>query len=163
MIEVVDMSGLGIDTDPFSKLAERVFEKMRLEDGVGLEVTFVDEATMTDLNEEWMGREGPTDVLSFPMDEIRPGSKGSSGAERLLGDVVVCPAVAARNVVQAGHSLEREMGLLTVHGILHLLGYDHATPAEEKEMFGLQADLLGLFPDDGSRDNSVPDDKSPNA
>lgn len=147
MIEVVDLSGRGIDPEPYSALVARVFGQMRLLEGVDVEITFVDKATIADLNKEWMGREGPTDVLSFPMDELRPGREGSPVVEGLLGDIVVCPAVAAQQATEAGHSIEREMGLLVVHGILHLLGYDHATPEEEKGMFSLQSTLLGAFPD----------------
>jgi probable rRNA maturation factor len=147
MIEISDESGRGIDPEPYVRLAARVLSEMWLGENVGLEVTFVDEATMAELNREWMGEEGPTDVLSFPMDELRPGEEGSPTEDGVLGDVVVCPAVAAVQATKAGHSVEREMGLLLVHGILHLLGYDHATVVEEKEMFALQEELLDCFPD----------------
>ena len=89
-----------------------------------------------------MEKEGPTDVLAFPMDELRPGLVNEEPEEGVLGDLVLCPAVAERQAVEAGHSTEDEIELLTVHGILHLLGYDHAEPEEHKEMFGLQAQLL---------------------
>jgi probable rRNA maturation factor len=90
-----------------------------------------------------MDEPGPTDVLSFPMDELRPPRDRDEPPEPgVLGDVVLCPQVAARQAAQAGHSAQEELDLLTTHGILHLLGYDHAEPAEEREMFGLQGELL---------------------
>jgi probable rRNA maturation factor len=81
-------------------------------------------------------------VLAFPMDELRPGLVNEEPEEGVLGDLVLCPAVAERQAATAGHSSDAELNLLTVHGILHLLGYDHAEPEEHREMFGLQAALL---------------------
>ncbi len=89
-----------------------------------------------------MDKEGPTDVLAFPMDELRPGLVDEEPEEGVLGDLVLCPSVAERQGEEAGHRREAEIELLTVHGILHLLGYDHAEPEEHAEMFGLQAELL---------------------
>jgi len=103
-----------------------------------LSITIVDEAEMTDLHIQWMDLPGPTDVLSFPMDEIKPNS--AADGPGVIGDIVLCPDFAARQAVN--HSLQEELELLTVHGVLHLLGYDHADPSEEKEMFGLQDQLL---------------------
>ena len=100
---------------------------------------------MTELNHRWMDGDGPTDVLAFPMDEAASTTAPArpNGAEpALLGDVVLCPEVAAKQAAAAGHATADELHLLTVHGILHLLGYDHAEPDEEREMFGLQAKLL---------------------
>ena len=100
---------------------------------------------MTDLHVRYLDEPGPTDVMSFPMDELRPGREGSTGEPGMLGDVVLCPEVAAAQAEAAGHSTAEELLLLTVHGILHLLGYDHAEPEEEKEMFDLQRKLLLTF------------------
>ena len=90
---------------------------------------------MTELHERWMDEPGPTDVLSFPMDELRPGrvDRDDDGPTTpgLLGDVVLCPAVARRQAQVAGHSMQDELELLCTHGILHLLGFDHAEPDEE--------------------------------
>jgi probable rRNA maturation factor len=110
-----------------------------------LAILLVDEAAMEQLHVQWMDEPGPTDVLSFPMDELRPGREGDPSPPGLLGDVVLCPDVAARQAAAAGHSSAEELLLLTTHGILHLLGYDHAEPEEEKEMFGLQRRLLLTF------------------
>jgi probable rRNA maturation factor len=100
---------------------------------------------MEQLHLQWMGEPGPTDVLSFPMDELRPGRDGETSAEGILGDIVLCPSVAATQAEAAGHSVMAELSMLTIHGLLHLLGYDHAEPDEEKEMFGLQADILQKY------------------
>ena len=117
-------------------------DRMRVHPQAELCIKAVDEATIAELNEKWMEKEGPTDVLAFPMDELRPGLVNEELEEGMLGDLVLCPEVAERQAVTAGHSTEAEIELLTVHGILHLLGYDHAEPEEHKEMFGLQAQLL---------------------
>ena len=92
-----------------------------------------------------MDEPGATDVLSFPMDELRPGRPDSQTPAGLLGDVVICPQVAGEQAEAAGHDLATEMNILLTHGMLHLLGFDHATPAEEAEMFGLQRDLVTAF------------------
>jgi len=108
-------------------------------------VLLVDTEYMAELNHRWMGGDGPTDVLAFPMDEgsIDHGPGEPPGGEpTLLGDIVLAPGVAAKQAAGAGHSAAEELHLLTVHGVLHLLGYDHAEPEEEREMFGLQARLL---------------------
>ncbi len=110
---------------------------------------------MTELHVRWMGEPGPTDVLAFPMDELRPPQPGGGQSERdqassagipgLLGDVVICPQVAAAQAVTAKHGTEEEIDLLCAHGILHLLGYDHADPAEHAAMFSLQDRLLSSW------------------
>jgi probable rRNA maturation factor len=100
---------------------------------------------MEQLHVQWMDEPGPTDVLSFPMDELRPGTEDQPSPAGLLGDVVLCPQVAQTQADVAGHSLKEELQLLTAHGMLHLLGFDHADPAEEREMFGIQRDILVGF------------------
>ena len=141
-IEVNDESGVGVDGEEFASLAAFVLEQMHVHPLAELSILFVDTATMSELHERWMDEPGPTDVLSFPMDELRPAREGEEPVQGVLGDIVVCPEVAQRQAREAGHSAIEEMLLLTVHGILHLLGYDHAEPAEEKEMFDLQRRLL---------------------
>jgi probable rRNA maturation factor len=147
-VEVLNESGVEVDENALAALARHVLDGMRVHPLAELSVLLVDEAAMSELHEKWMGEPGPTDVLAFPMDELRPGHM-SGGADEdgetdpgLLGDVVLCPAVAERQAGQAGHARSEELELLCTHGILHLLGYDHAEPEEHKEMFGLQADLL---------------------
>ena len=141
-IEILDESGSGLDVKHFSQLARFVMDQMRVHPLAELCIKAVDEDTIAELNEKWMEKEGPTDVLAFPMDELRPGKVNEEPEEGVLGDLVLCPVVAARQAEAAGHTTTDELDLLTVHGILHLLGYDHAEPEEHKEMFGLQARLL---------------------
>ena len=144
-IEVNDESGEGVDGERVSALARFVLDALKVHPQAELSVLAVDVATMSSLHEQWMDEEGPTDVLSFPMDELRPGRDGEPTPAGLLGDVVLCPEVAAQQARTAGHSTAEELLLLTTHGILHLLGYDHAEPEEEKEMFALQRRLLLTF------------------
>ncbi len=141
-IEVLDESGAGVDARHLSRLARFVLDQMRVHPMAELCVTAVDEDTIAELNEKWMEKTGPTDVLAFPMDEMRPGATGEEPVEGVLGDLVLCPAVAERQGREAGHGTRAEIELLTVHGVLHLLGYDHAEPDEHREMFGLQDRLL---------------------
>ena len=141
-IEVLNESGLDLDVRRTQKLARFVMDRMRVHPLAELCVTAVDAETIAELNQKWMEKEGPTDVLAFPMDELRPGLVNEEPEEGVLGDLVLCAAVAERQAAEAGHSTRDEVHLLTVHGILHLLGYDHAEPDEHKEMFGLQATLL---------------------
>lgn len=150
-IEVLNESSAEVDEKAIADLSRHVLDGMRVHPLAELSVLLVDEAAMTELHEKWMDEPGPTDVLSFPMDELRPGHM-SGGADEdgetdpgLLGDVVLCPAVAEKQAREAGHSTVQELELLCTHGILHLLGYDHAEPEEHREMFGLQAELLGSW------------------
>jgi probable rRNA maturation factor len=144
-IEVNNESGVGVDESEIVALARHVLDGMRVNAQAELSVLLVDEAAMEQLNRQWMDEAGPTDVLSFPMDELRPGREEEDLQPGLLGDVVLCPQVARRQARQAGHSNEEELLLLTTHGILHLLGFDHAEPEEEQEMFDLQRRLLLTF------------------
>jgi probable rRNA maturation factor len=105
----------------------------------------VDEPAMEKLHIELMDEPGATDVLSVPMDELTPGTPDRPTPQGMLGDIAVCPQVAQVQAKNAGHPLQDEMLLLTTHGILHLLGYDHAEPEEKAEMFGLQRELLSGF------------------
>ena len=141
-IEVLDESGYGIDVKHLAGLSRYVMDRMRVHPLAELCIKAVDEATIARLNEQWMEKQGPTDVLAFPMDELRPGLVDEDPEEGVLGDLVLCPKVAEAQGETAGHGTLAELELLTVHGILHLLGYDHAEPEEHKEMFGLQDELL---------------------
>jgi probable rRNA maturation factor len=148
-IEVLNESGLDVvDVRRLQRLAAFVLDRMQVHPQAELCITAVDEDTIAELNAKWMDKDGPTDVLAFPMDELRPGKVNEELEEGVLGDLVLCPAVAVRQAEEAvaqgqvGHTARAELDLLTVHGILHLLGYDHAEPEEHAEMFGLQARLL---------------------
>ncbi len=144
-IEVNNESGFEVDEAEVAELARYVLDEMHVHPQTDLSVLLVDVDVMTDLHVRWMDEPGPTDVLSFPMDELRHGRDGEPSPPGLLGDVVLCPEVAAQQARAAGHSTVEELLLLTAHGILHLLGYDHAEPDEEKEMFALQRRLLLTF------------------
>jgi probable rRNA maturation factor len=141
-IEILHESGDEVDVTDLSQLSRFVLDRMRVHPLAELCIKVVDEATIAELNERWMDKTGPTDVLAFPMDELRPGRVNEEPEEGVLGDLVLCSTVAARQAEEAGHPARDEVELLTVHGILHLLGYDHAEPEEHQEMFDLQARLL---------------------
>ena len=145
MIDVNNETDVEVDEAEFAALASYVLRQMHVAEGAELAILFVDESAMEELHIKWMDEPGPTDVLSFPMDELRPGTADHPTPPGLLGDIVVCPTIAAKQAVAAGHSAAEEMLLLTTHGILHLLGYDHAEPDDEKEMFELQRTLLLTF------------------
>jgi len=144
-IEVANESGVEVDEAEFAALGRFVLDTLHVHPRSELSIMFVDTTVMTELHVQWMDEPGPTDVLSFPMDELRPGREGEETPPGTLGDVVLCPEVAAQQATVAGHSTAEELLLLTTHGILHLLGYDHAEPEEEKEMFALQRRLLLTF------------------
>ena len=149
-IEVLNESGLDLDMQQLAQLSRFVMDRMRVHPQAELCIKAVDQDTIAALNAQWMDKEGPTDVLAFPMDELRPGlvtEEPEAGDTAVLGDIVLCPAVAERQGETAGHGTVAELELLTVHGILHLLGYDHAEPEEHQEMFGLQDQLLSEWRD----------------
>jgi probable rRNA maturation factor len=147
-IEVLEEAGQEVDVRRLARLSRFAMDRLRVHPQAELCIKLVDEGTIAELNERWMEKEGPTDVLAFPMDELRPGLADEDPEEGVLGDLVLCPQVAERQATearakgQAGYTTTDEVDLLTVHGILHLLGYDHAEPEEHREMFGLQARLL---------------------
>lgn len=144
-IEVVNETTETIDLDEFRAVAEYVLAQMHVSSEAELAVMFIDPEPMEELHLKWMDLPGPTDVMSFPMDELRPGQPGRITPPGTLGDIVICPQVAAKQALKAGHAAIEEMLLLTVHGILHLLGYDHLESEEEKVMFELQRKLLLTF------------------
>ena len=141
-IDVLNESDFSLDEMELVACAKYVMGEMKVHPQADLCVKLVDEPAMEVLHVKWMDLPGPTDVMSFPMDELRPGRDGQEPAEGVLGDIVLCSSFAARQAVGAGHATEEELLLLLTHGILHLLGYDHAEPDEEREMFELQRTLL---------------------
>ena len=124
-----------VDEEGLTVLAVRTLAAEGLTDGIELSVSFVDEAEMAGLHVRYMHEEGPTDVLSFPLDEV------DERGVRLLGDVIVAPSVAARNNPSDPAA---EIRLLVVHGILHVLGYDHEEDAERAEMWARQERYSGV-------------------
>jgi probable rRNA maturation factor len=143
-VEVANESGLDVSEDELISVARFVIDKMNVHPEAELSMVLLDSTSMADLHMRWMDLPGPTDVMSFPMDELEPGGRPDTPepGPAMLGDIVLCPEFAAEQAAAAGHSLGHELALLTIHGVLHLLGYDHAEPAEEKEMFALQRQLL---------------------
>jgi probable rRNA maturation factor len=144
-IEVNNESTVAADEEELVRLARFVLDSLYVHPEAELSIIMVDTEAMERLHIEWMDEPGATDVLSFPMDELRPGTAMKPGPAGVLGDIVICPQVAQEQAQKAGHGLLDEMLLLTTHGILHLLGFDHAEPAEKEEMFGLQRQLLSSF------------------
>jgi probable rRNA maturation factor len=144
-IEVSNESVVPVDEAALQRLAIYALDQLHVHPDAELAILLVDEAAMEQLHVQWMDEPGPTDVLSFPMDELRPGTEDAITPAGLLGDIVLCPQVAIVQAEGAGHSPLEEMLLLTTHGILHLLGFDHAEPDEEKEMFAIQRDILVGF------------------
>ena len=144
-VDIANESGAPVDEEALSQLARFVLARLGIHPQAELSVLLVDEAAMTELHVKWMDEPGPTDVLSFPMDELRPPKDDDVPEPGLLGDVVLCPTVAHRQGLAAGHSTQDELNLLTTHGILHLLGYDHGEPVEEREMFSLQDEIVAAW------------------
>jgi probable rRNA maturation factor len=137
-IEIANNSGIACNEDSIVDVAAFVLDKMGIHPDSDLGITLVDEDEITKLHIEWMNLPGPTDVLSFPMDELKPFS--ASDGPGVIGDIVICPQFAAKQATT--HSTEDEISLLTVHGVLHLLGFDHVEEEEHKVMFGIQDKTL---------------------
>ncbi|HEX6686120.1 MAG TPA: rRNA maturation RNase YbeY [Candidatus Limnocylindrales bacterium] len=165
-IEIANESGVDVDADQIVAVARHTLGQMGVNPLAELSVLLVDADYMAVLNHQWMGKDGPTDVLAFPMDEttsIDHGPAEAPGAPTLLGDIVLCPEVATAQAAKYGsadprmrvdevtqpadsnYGMADELTMLTIHGVLHLLGYDHAEPEEEREMFALQGKLLSAW------------------
>ncbi len=141
-VDVLNESGTDVDVVELTRLSRFVMARLRLHPSTQLCVRLVDEETMASLNSRWMHATGPTDVLAFPMDELEPPRAGQEPEEGCLGDLAVCPQVAQAQADERSQDPVEELRLLTVHGILHLLGYDHGEPEEQNTMFALQARLI---------------------
>jgi probable rRNA maturation factor len=175
-----------IDTMRWIRLAEAVLAEEGVRGDTEVSILYVDESTIADLNHRFLGKDGPTDVLAFPIDEepVEGGRSPDSGgtgpgfnpspeeAPTLLGDVVICPAVAHRNAPEHAGTYEDELALLLVHGLLHLLGLDHDEPAEAEVMEAKERDLLGrhhgavptrAYPSTADRDSGSSGDSTPEA
>ena len=137
-IELSNESSKPCNEDDLISVAAFAITAMGVHSDSDLSITIVDEDRMSELHVELMDLEGPTDVLSFPMDEMLPNS--AADGPGIIGDIVLCPEFAAAQAVN--HSLDDELALLTVHGVLHCLGYDHAESEEERVMFALQDRIL---------------------
>jgi probable rRNA maturation factor len=144
-IEIANLAEAEIDEPDIMVLTGFLMEQIGMSPKVELSVSFVDEDKMSELHQRWMGLSGPTDVLSFPMDELVEPVPGETISDGILGDIVICQSVAARQAKQAGHTTAAEIDVLLTHGVLHLLGNDHAEPEEAKLMFARQSSLLQSF------------------
>ncbi len=154
-----EQTAVPVDVLRFVRLAELVLREERAPNDAELSVIFVDEQAITDLHERFLDEPGPTDVLAFPLDDdVAPGGRQPDEGGRgpgaqpdptdlptVLGDVVVCPTVAKRQAEERGLAVDDELALLVVHGVLHLLDYDHAEPAETERMRRRERELLDRF------------------
>jgi len=147
-----------MDVTRWAGLARQVLAARGVKGETEVSLLFVDEDAMAALNQQFLGKTGPTDVLSFPIEDepgptgrspdfggSGPGTSPEQGTLTLLGDVVICPEVASRNAVEHGVSLDDEIALLVVHGLLHLLGMDHEEEAEAERMEAVEQQLLARF------------------
>lgn len=144
-IAVINESAVACDTDALARLAAFLFPLVRIADDCELCITIVDEPRMEELHVQWMDLPDATDVLSFPMDELRSAGENEEFPSGILGDIVLCPEFARKQAAEAGRSLDAELQFLTTHGVLHLLGHDHMTPEEYDVMFALQDQLLAKW------------------
>jgi probable rRNA maturation factor len=136
-IEVTNTSGQLVPTTEMVSLMTHAMNALELNPECDLNVSFVEDEYMTELHIKWMDEPGTTDVLSFPMDmPEQPGEVVT------LGDIVISPVVAAAQALNQGHSTEHEIYILATHGLLHIIGYDHADKADEKVMFELQEKIV---------------------
>lgn len=140
-IEIINRSGIAYSDGDLMSLLKFGMAELGLNPECDLDVLLVDEEEMTQLHVKWMDEPGPTDVLTFPMDELRPNTQEAG----ILGDIVLCPRVAMDQAESTSHSLEHEMSILGVHGLLHIVGYDHSNKEDEKEMFELQESIVSRW------------------
>ncbi|MDR3128025.1 MAG: rRNA maturation RNase YbeY [Bifidobacteriaceae bacterium] len=144
-VEIINETKYQFNEAEFIQLAIFTMKKMFVSTKSDLNIKFVNPDEIAKLHVEYLEIPGPTDVMSFPMDELKAGSSDKPTSTGILGDIVICPEIAKKNANKAGHSYIDEMLLLEVHSILHLLGFDHIKPAEEKKMFDLQRSILMEF------------------
>lgn len=140
-IEITNRSGIAYSEEDLTSLLQFGMAELGLHPECDLDVLLVDEEEMTQLHIKWMDEPGPTDVLTFPMDELRPNSSEPG----ILGDIVLCPQVAIRQAESANHSFTHEISILGIHGLLHIVGYDHDNKEDEKKMFDLQESIVARW------------------
>ncbi|CAB4592941.1 MAG: rRNA maturation RNase YbeY [Actinobacteria bacterium] len=139
-IEITNKSGELVPTESVRTLLQNSLTELKLNPECEVNLVFVDIDEMTELHIKWMDEGGPTDVLSFPMDTPADESEAVT-----LGDIVISPVVAAQQAATAGHSTDHEIFILAAHGLLHILGYDHANASDEKVMFAMQEELVKKY------------------
>ena len=141
-VEIENESGVDAPLTEILQLADFALVKMHIDPRADLEILLVNETVMEQYHLDWLQESGPTDVLSQPIDGLRPGKPNSITPAGHLGLIVLCPQVAAKQAKERGHSELRETLILISHSILHLLGFDHAEKQEELEMFALQEEIV---------------------
>jgi probable rRNA maturation factor len=139
-IELTNLTNFSMDEEILKSLANFALKKLGIHPDSELSISLVDEDEMSSLHMRWLNESGPTDVLSFPMDELKPES--AVNGPGILGDIVLCPKFAEAQAKSAGQTLEKEIELLMVHGVLHLLGFDHRESDEKTIMFSQQDEIL---------------------
>ena len=145
MIDINNESGESVDEKDLVELAQFALDALHIHPDAELSIVLVDEDTMSNYHEKFMDEPGPTDVLSFPMDELRPGQPGAEPPNGVLGDIVLCPQVTDKQAAQMGRTGRQEAEYLLIHGLLHLLGFDHAEPGEKAIMFALNDQIIDAW------------------
>ncbi|MFZ1385351.1 MAG: rRNA maturation RNase YbeY [Propionicimonas sp.] len=145
MIDINNESGVEVDTERLLALASFALDLLRIHPQTELSVLLVDEDTMSAYHVKYMDEPGPTDVLSFPMDELRAPDGDEEPPLGMLGDIVLCPAVTAVQAAENHRTPEEEADYLLIHGLLHLLGHDHAEAEEKKVMFDLNDRIIAAW------------------
>ena len=142
MIDINNESGVEVDELSLIQLAEFALGALRIHPQAELSILLVDEDTMADYHQRFMDLPGPTDVMSFPMDELRAPEPGHEPPRGMLGDIVICPQFTSAQAPENGRDEAEEMQYLLIHGLLHLLGHDHAEAGEREVMFSLNDRLI---------------------
>ncbi|TRY19513.1 rRNA maturation RNase YbeY [Tessaracoccus rhinocerotis] len=145
MIDINNESGETADEQGLVALAGFALEKLRIHPQAELSILLVDSETMAGYHERFMDLPGPTDVMSFPMDELRAPADDEDPPMGLLGDIVLCPQVTRAQAAENGREPNAEAEYLLIHGLLHLLGHDHAEPEEKAVMFGLNDKIIAAW------------------
>ena len=145
MIDLNNESGVEVDTERLAGLARFALDLLRIHPQAELSILLVDPDTMSAYHEKYMDEPGPTDVLSFPMDELRAPEPDEEPPLGLLGDIVLCPEVTAAQAAESNRTPDEEADYLLIHGLLHLLGHDHAEPGEKKVMFDLNDTIIAAW------------------
>jgi probable rRNA maturation factor len=145
VVEVINESGVDLDVDSVAAQVTYLLQELGLHDDTEVSMLFVGPERMAELHVEWMDLEGPTDVMSFPMDDLSIPAAGETAEPGILGDIVMGPQVAATQGDETGHGMTGEIELLVTHGVLHCLGMDHQELDEREVMFALQDDLLASW------------------
>lgn len=145
VIEVINESGLDLDLDDIEQQVQFLLDQLRLHEDTEVSLLFVDVDRMTELHIQWMDEPGPTDVMSFPMDDLVLPTADAPAEPGILGDIVMCPQFAATQAAEAGQGMNEELELLLTHGVLHLLGMDHQEDDARLAMFAIQDELLAAW------------------